>query len=53
MIKAVIFDLDGLLIDSEIISYKIYKDILFEFGYEFSKENFAENFSGKTVITNI
>lgn len=39
MTKAVIFDLDGLLIDSEIISYKIYKEILCKFGYEFSKED--------------
>lgn len=53
MANAVIFDLDGLLIDSEIYSYKIYKEILHEFGYEFSKEEFAENISGKTIITNI
>ena len=39
MTKAVIFDLDGLLIDSEIILYKIYKKILCKFGYEFSKED--------------
>lgn len=53
MTKAVIFDLDGLLIDSEIISYKIYKEILYEFGYEFSKEEYAQNYSGKTEIANV
>ena len=53
MTKAVIFDLDGLLIDSEIISYKIYKEILYEFGYEFSKEEYAQNFSGKTETKNV
>ena len=53
MIKAVIFDLDGLLIDSEIISYKIYKEILQQFGYNFSMEEYAENFSGKTEVKNV
>ena len=53
MIKAIIFDLDGLLIDSEIISYKIYKEILQQFGYDFSMEEYAQNFSGKTEIKNV
>lgn len=53
MVKAVIFDLDGLLIDSEIISYKIYKEILQQFGYDFSIEEYAQNFSGKTEVNNI
>ena len=50
MIKAVIFDLDGLLIDSEIVSYKIYKEILNQFGHSFSIEEYAQNFSGKTEV---
>lgn len=53
MIKAVIFDLDGLLVDSEIVAYKIYKEMLNEFEYNFSIEEYAKNFSGKTLINNI
>ena len=53
MIKAVIFDLDGLLIDSEIISYKIYKEILQQFGHNFSIEEYVQNFSGKTEVKNV
>lgn len=53
MIKAVIFDLDGLLIDSEIVSYKIYKEILNQFGYRFSIEEYAQNYSGKTEVNNV
>ncbi|WP_207652801.1 HAD family hydrolase [Clostridium isatidis] len=53
MIKAVIFDLDGLLIDSEVISYKIYKELLEEFGHDYSLEEYAQNYSGKTEIANV
>ena len=53
MIKAVIFDLDGLLIDSEIILYKIYKEILQQFGHNFSIEEYVQNFSGKTEVKNV
>ena len=50
MIKAVIFDLDGLLIDSEIVSYKIYKEILNQFGHSFSIEEYAQNFRDRKSV---
>lgn len=53
MIKAVIFDLDGLLIDSEIISYKIFQEILDRYGHGFSMDEYAQNYSGKTGIANM
>lgn len=53
MIKAVIFDLDGLLIDSEIISYKLYQELLKPYGYEFSINDYAENYSGKPAVVNM
>ena len=53
MTKAVIFDLDGLLVDTEIISYNIYKEILAEIGCEFPLEEYTQSFSGKTEVQNI
>ncbi len=53
MIKAVIFDLDGLLVDTEIVSLKIYQELLSEFSIDFSKQEYAVQYSGKTEITNI
>ncbi len=53
MTKAVIFDLDGLLVDTEVISHKIYKEILAEIGHEFSLEEYAQKFSGKTIVQNV
>lgn len=50
--KSSFFDLDGLLIDSEILSYQIYNTILKEFGYEMTIEEYAQNYSGKTGIKN-
>lgn len=49
MIKAIIFDLDGLLIDSEIIWYQLYQDLIRPYGYGFSIEDYAEHYSGKTA----
>lgn len=53
MIKAILFDLDGLLIDSEVISFEIYRDIVSRYGYKFSKDEYAQNYSGKAEIINV
>lgn len=53
MIKAVLFDLDGLLIDSEMISYEIYEEIFGEYGYPYSLELYANEYSGKTLMENV
>ena len=47
MIKAVIFDLDGLLVDTETVCYQILRDILAEFGYPFPLEEYTRDYSGK------
>lgn len=53
MKKAVIFDLDGLLIDSEIISYQLYCDILGKYRYTLTIEEYARTLSGKTAVENM
>lgn len=52
-IQTVIFDLDGLLIDSEIISYRLYQDLLKPYGYGFPVADYAQNYSGKTARKNM
>lgn len=53
MKKAVIFDLDGLLIDSEIISFQLYKDLTGQYGHTFTLDEYAHNYSGKTGLGNM
>lgn len=53
MYKGIIFDLDGLLIDSEIISYQLYQDLIKPYGYSFSIEDYTQNYSGKTAVSNM
>ncbi len=52
MIKAVIFDLDGLLVDTETVCYQILRDILAEFGYPFPLEEYTRDYSGKPEDVN-
>jgi len=53
MVNTVIFDLDGLLIDSEKVSYHLYRDLLQVYGHDFSVEEYAGNYSGKTGVGNM
>lgn len=53
MIKAVIFDFDGLLVDTEIISFQIYEELLKEFHFSFTIEDYVKNYCGKTEEANI
>ena len=49
MINTIIFDLDGLLIDSERIWYKVWNDFLGLYGHSFTLEEYVQNYSGKIV----
>lgn len=50
MIKGVIFDMDGLMIDSEIETYRGYKKILESYGYDLSLE-FFKTLLGNNMVT--
>lgn len=52
-IRSIIFDLDGLLINSEIVSFEIYKELLAIHNHDFTLENYAQNYSGRSGILNM
>ena len=49
MIKAVIFDLDGLLLDSEIVAFKVYEELGRRFGFELTLPEFMQDFCGRPL----
>ncbi len=53
MTKAVIFDLDGLLVDSELMTYEFFVKTLAENGYEFSLKEYADVYCGRTAVRNL
>ena len=53
MTKAVIFDLDGLLVDTEGVWYTVFKEILESYGHGLTLEEYLANHSGKTIAENI
>ena len=48
VLDSIIFDMDGLLIDTEIISYQLYSALLAPYGFTVSPHDYAETYSGKT-----
>lgn len=46
MIKAVIFDLDGLMVDSEPVHYKAYAQVFQQEGKELPEQEYAKNYVG-------
>ena len=52
MIKAVIFDLDGLLIDSEPLWYKSQNQVLEQYGKSFTLQDYVASYAGRTMKEN-
>lgn len=53
MVKALLLDMDGLLIDSEKYSYQVYVDYLKERGIDFSLEFYIKKMCGSKAIDNV
>ena len=46
MIKTIIFDFDGLMVDTEMISYKCYQALLKDYGISFSLDDYTKEYPG-------
>jgi len=52
MIKAVIFDLDGLLIDSQPLQYKAYSQVFLKYGFPISKQEWEDEWIHNSISCN-
>lgn len=53
MINAVIFDLDGLLLDTEIVAFKVYEELGRRFNFELTLQEFMQDFCGRPLRRNV
>lgn len=53
MIDTIIFDFDGLLVDSETVFYQLYQDLLIQYGKGFTKKQYGEKYCGRKLTENI
>ncbi|MST64759.1 HAD family hydrolase [Schaalia hyovaginalis] len=49
MIRAVIFDFDGLLVDSETLFHRVYAEILADHGHPFTRNDYSAGYAGRPV----
>ena len=50
MLRAVIFDFDGVITDSEILHFRAFNEILREFGFELTKREYYGTYLGMTDV---
>lgn len=53
MIKALLIDMDGLLIDSEKCSFQVFVDFLKQYSIDFPLEFYAQNMCGHKAVENV
>jgi HAD superfamily hydrolase (TIGR01509 family) len=51
--RCIIFDSDGVLVDSETLSAKVFQEMAMELGFELDFEKAVEQFSGNSMKTNL
>ena len=51
--KCIIFDCDGVLVDSEAISAKVFREMIFELGFEIDFETVLEQITGTSMKENL
>ena len=50
-IRALLFDFDGLILDTETPDVEVWEAIYAEYGFEYPKENWSQNIGGWGVST--
>lgn len=51
MLKGIIFDMDGLMVDTEPMSFVCYKEIIESYGYTFHLDEYVKTYPGKSLLT--